>query len=150
MKKHVYSTLLNTDIEEAWKFFTSPRNLAKITPSKMKFKIKTIDDPESMYPGMVITYSVSPLPFYRTGWVTEITHIKTHKYFIDDQREGPYKFWQHQHHFEVVNDGVMMTDVIHYSVGFGWFGLLLEKYFIKSQIDKIFEYREEQIKRLFG
>ena len=150
MKKHVYSTLLNTNIEEAWGFFTSPMNLAKITPKEMNFEIKTIDDPETIYPGMVITYCVSPFPLYRTGWITEITHIKVNKYFIDDQRVGPYKFWQHQHHFEQVNECIMMTDVIHYSIGYGWLGLLIEKYFVKSQVDKIFKYREQQIKKIFG
>jgi ligand-binding SRPBCC domain-containing protein len=34
--------------------------------------------------------------------MTEITHIEDKKFFADEQRRGPYLFWQHQHHFREI------------------------------------------------
>jgi ligand-binding SRPBCC domain-containing protein len=93
--------ILNTDIKSAWHFFSSPLNLSKITPTSMDFKILT-ELPEKMYAGMIIQYTVKPLFGIPLRWVTEITQIDELKYFIDNQIQGPYKVWHHEHHFRTI------------------------------------------------
>ena len=56
-----YNTFIPISLSEAWDFFSSPKNLAKITPPKMGFVITSDFNNEKMYPGMLITYKVSPL-----------------------------------------------------------------------------------------
>src|SRR5690349_5123626 len=87
-------------VQEAWDFFSSPRNLTKITPSNMNFKILHVSGGDKVYAGQIIRYKVRILPFYSTHWVTEITHVQEPYYFVDDQRFGPYTFWHHQHFFK--------------------------------------------------
>jgi ligand-binding SRPBCC domain-containing protein len=58
----------------------------------------------------------------KTTWVTEITHIKEHEYFVDEQRVGPYKIWHHQHHLEKTENGTLMTDIVSYQPPFGFLG----------------------------
>ena len=67
-------------------FFT--KNLQKITPKEMNFTITSKPLPGKMYPGMMITYRVSPLLNIRTTWVTEITQVEEKKYFVDEQKLG--------------------------------------------------------------
>jgi len=88
--------------EEVWDFISSPKNLKEITPDYMGFEIKG-ELPEKMYPGMFIEYRVSPVLGIKMTWVTEITHVDEGKFFVDEQRVGPYSIWHHQHHIEEID-----------------------------------------------
>ncbi|WP_217700245.1 SRPBCC family protein [Halobacillus hunanensis] len=98
---------LPISLEHAWSFFSNAGNLSDITPSWMKFEV-TGELPDKMYQGMVATYRIQPLKGITLRWVTEITHMVEGKYFIDEQRFGPYRFWHHQHHFKEIESGVEM------------------------------------------
>ncbi len=137
-------------IEEAWNFFSQPKNLSKITPKEMGFNITSKNLAEEMYPGMIITYKVSPLLGIKLDWMTEITQVNKHKYFVDEQRVGPYKIWHHQHHFKSINGGVEVTDIIDYVVPLGILGKIAHPIIVKPQLKKIFQFREEKIVELFG
>lgn len=115
----------------------------------MKFTITSGNSGQEIYPGMIITYKVTPLPGLRVTWVTEISHVKEPEYFIDDQKSGPFRLWHHQHHFMAVDDGVEMTDIVTYAAPLGWLGLLAEKLVIGRRVRYIFEYRSKVMEDLF-
>ncbi|HAF28713.1 MAG TPA: hypothetical protein DCG75_06655 [Bacteroidales bacterium] len=135
---------------EAWDFFSQPDNLGKITPQYMNFNILSRSDAGEMYPGMIITYRLSPLFNFTVKWATEITQIKEHRYFIDNQIQGPYKIWHHEHHFKKINNGTEMRDILFYDVPLGFIGQILHKIFIRKRVQEIFDFRETKIKELFG
>lgn len=136
-------------LPDAWDFFSSPINLEKITPSHMGFKV-TSGMPDKMYPGQIITYKVSPLKGIKTNWVTEITHVEHQKFFVDEQRFGPYSMWHHEHHFEEMNGGILMTDKVSYKIPFGFLGQIAQILFVKRQLKKVFEYRIKVLEAMFG
>lgn len=138
------------NIEEAWDFFSSPTNLKTITPPYMGFEITTDLGDGKMYSGQIITYKVKPLLNIPLSWVTEITHVIDQKYFVDEQRFGPYRFWHHQHWFEEVEGGVEMTDIVHYGLPLGFLGSIANSLFVKKQLKEIFDYRVEAVNKLFG
>ncbi|MFY8172659.1 MAG: SRPBCC family protein, partial [Sphingobacteriaceae bacterium] len=113
------------------------------------FQITNKYDVGKMYPGMLITYKVSPLLGIKLDWCTEITHVKDQVYFVDEQRFGPYAMWHHQHHFEVVEGGVMMTDIVDYAIPFGWLGSIANVLLVKNAVKEIFEFRKQKIAELF-
>lgn len=133
-------------LAEAWQFFSSPMNLSKITPAHMGFHI-TSGIPLNMYAGQIISYKVSPIPGIRTNWVTEITHVSEGKYFVDEQRYGPYRMWHHEHHFEAQSGGVLMTDRISYKLPFGMIGRFAHFIFIRRQLELIFEFRAKSLEQ---
>ncbi|MBU8891280.1 MAG: SRPBCC family protein [Bacteroidales bacterium] len=141
---------ISLPVQEAWEFFSQPDNIEKITPSNLHFKILSRSDAGEMYPGMIISYKVSSLSNLVVKWVTEVTQIKKHKYFIDHQIQGLYKIWHHEHHFKEIANGTEMKDILFYDVRFGFVGQLLHKIFIRKRIEEIFNYRELKIKELFG
>ena len=141
---------LKTDIDTIWDFASSPANLKEITPDEMLFDITSEDPPEKMYPGMIITYVVSPLLGIKTNWVTEITQVKDKHFFIDEQRIGPYAMWHHQHFFDVQDGGVLMRDIITYQPPFGFLGVIANTIIIKNQLNKIFQYRWDVLERKFN
>lgn len=138
-------------LAEAWDFFSSPLNLVKITPPQMRFKVTSNQTAESkMYPGMIITYKVSPLLGIKLNWTTEITQVKHGEYFVDEQRVGPYALWHHEHHFKEIKGGILMTDILHYAIPYGFIGRLGNKFLVAKEIKKIFDYREKAVNNLFG
>lgn len=137
---------LPIDLATAWDFFSNPKNLEKITPPYLNLK-PTSDIPNRTYQGMIITYRVKPFIFPQT-WVTEIKEVNEPYSFIDEQRFGPYKFWHHQHKFESIEDGVMMTDLVHYALPFDPFSRVMIP-IVKKQLDSIFDYRNNYLKQLF-
>lgn len=139
---------LPVNLETAWDFFSSPKNLNDITPEDLRFKIVSGADSKA-YSGQIIIYKVSPMWNISMNWVTEITQCVEGKYFIDEQRFGPYKFWHHQHHFQETHDGVIMTDILHYALPFGWLGEVMGQLFIHRKVQSIFNYREKILSQLF-
>jgi len=142
---------LPISLAEAWAFFSSPLNLAEITPSDMAFKVTSdLTTQDKMYPGMIITYKVSPIAGIHLNWMTEITQVAHEKYFIDEQRFGPFKFWHHQHHFKAIPNGVEMTDLLTYGLPLGFLGQIAHGLFVSKRLKEIFTYRENKTIELFG
>lgn len=137
-------------IEKVWDFISSPQNLKHITPEYMGFDIITKDLPKKMYAGMIISYTLRPLPGIRMKWVTEITHVSEFQYFVDEQRFGPYKMWHHQHHLEAVEGGVLMTDIVNYLPPMGFLGAIANRLVIQKQLNKIFMFRTKKLEEYFG
>lgn len=149
LHQHTYKQFLPISLDEAWDFFSRPENLNEITPDDMQFEILTKDIPR-MYQGQVIQYNVKPFPLVKMGWVTEITHVEDRKMFVDEQRFGPYSFWHHQHIFEQVDGGVMMTDILHYRVPLGIVGKLVNGVAINKKVKGIFEHRFTVLENKFA
>jgi len=137
-------------LSEAWDFFSTPRNLAKITPAYMKFKILYVSGGERTYAGQIIRYKVNVLPGIAMHWVTEITQVKEPYHFIDEQRFGPYAMWHHQHHFREVPGGVEMTDEVNYAIPLGILGRLANWLFVERQVKAIFDFRNSALLQMFG
>ena len=117
----------------------------------MKFVVTSdYDETTKMYPGMIITYKITPLLGIKMNWMTEITHVKENEYFVDEQRFGPYALWHHQHHFKEVKGGVLMTDLLNYAIPYGIIGQFANNILVEKQINNIFAYRTQEVIKLFG
>lgn len=151
MKIYTLHTKQNLPItlEEAWNFLSNPRNLKAITPSYMGFEILKGAD-RAMYPGQLIQYIVTPVLGIKTKWVTEITHVKDQKYFVDEQRFGPYDLWHHKHFLREIEGGVEMEDIVDYKIPLGILGQIIQPILIKPKLNEIFKYRREKLIELFG
>jgi ligand-binding SRPBCC domain-containing protein len=151
MAQHVLerSQLLPITLEEAWSFFSSPKNLARITPPDMGFVIREPFDNAPTYAGQRITYTVKPLLGIPLTWVTLIAEVEAPRRFVDTQLKGPYKRWWHVHTFEEVDGGVLMRDRVEYELPMGPLGELAHGIFVKQRLEHIFNYRLTTLEKLF-
>ena len=94
--------------------------------------------------------NVTPIFGINMKWVTEISHVKEFKFFVDEQRFGPYKFWHHKHIFEVIDGGVKVIDILDYALPFGFLGSFFHPITIKPKLNEIFNYREKKLIEIFG
>ncbi len=137
-------------LQEVWEFISTPSNLKEITPDYMGFEITTPGIPEKIYPGLMICYRVSPVLGIKMTWLTEITQVLEPRYFVDEQRAGPYALWHHEHSLSPVDKGTLMTDLVTYRLPLGPLGTLAHWLFIRKQLEGIFHYRELALVEEFG
>ena len=149
MYQYISKQKLNTSVDEAWRFLSDPKNLKVITPPHMGFEIVSGAE-RPVFAGQVIRYTVRPLLGIPLTWITEITHTDKGKYFVDEQRFGPYKFWHHKHFITETKDGVEMEDIVDYKVPFGLVGRLFHKIFLFREIHNIFEFRRRELHKIFN
>ncbi|MCK7591258.1 SRPBCC family protein [Subsaxibacter sp. CAU 1640] len=140
---------LPISVEQAWEFFSNPKNLKTITPDYMGFDILSGAD-RPMFAGQIIQYIVTPILGIKTKWVTEITHVVPKSYFVDEQRFGPYALWHHKHFIKEIEGGIEMEDIIDYKLPFGLLGRLVHLFLVKPKLEEIFNYRKEKLEELFG
>lgn len=150
---HIYrierSQVLTISVETAWKFFSSPGNLHRITPPWLNLNIIGSVAPQ-MRAGMLINYNVTPLFGLRMRWLSEITHVDAPLYFVDEQRLGPYQLWHHEHFFHACGRGVRVDDIVSYALKYAVLGNLIHAIWIKKRLQMIFDYRSASLRRLFG
>ena len=141
---------LNCDLATAWKFFSSPHNLSKITPKEMNFIVKSDIKEDEIYEGMEIAYTVSPVLSVPLKWKTIITKVNFQKSFTDFQKKGPYKYWNHFHEFVPNEKGVLMRDKVDYELPFGFLGSIAHKLLVKKKLETIFSYRNQILEDTFN
>lgn len=141
--------IVDTDIKQAWDFFSSPDNLSLITPSYLNFKVLSPKSREKVYSGMRISYKVHPILGIPMKWVTRIEDVDAPYSFVDTQEKGPYKLWKHTHTFTETSEGVLIKDRVEYSLPFGFLGAIAHNLFVKRQLAGIFEFRKKVISDIF-
>ena len=142
--------VLPIGLDQAWDFFSTPKNLDKITPSEMNFNI-TNNPPDKTYPGQIITYKIGILPFVKSNWVTEITQLKDKEFFVDEQRFGPYAMWHHEHHFEKISETeTLMIDLLNFKMPLGAIGDLIAGKIVLNKVKFIFESRFNILEAYFS
>lgn len=150
MYKLHYKLQLPINLEEAWEFFSSPSNLAKITPTDLNFQIIHHHESKKMYAGQLISYTIQPLWKIKLEWVTEIIAVEKPLYFIDEQKFGPYSLWHHEHWFRSIPGGVQMEDLVYYKMPFGILGKAIHYVKVQKDLENIFAHRKEVLEKTFG
>jgi len=144
----VHEQLVPRKLEEVFDFFSRAENLETLTPGFLHFKIVSVS-PLPVQKGTLINYKlrVRGLPL---RWTSEIREWNPPTQFVDFQTGDPYKFWHHTHRFIAEGNNTRIMDEVLYDLPFGPLGRLAHSVLVKSDVEKIFRYREMKIQALFG
>jgi len=140
--------LIRKPIEEVFSFFENAGNLARITPSNLRFNILT-PFPIEMKAGTLIDYTIRVLGI-GVHWRTLITHYNPPHSFTDEQLKGPYALWHHRHEFFSSSEGTLIRDTVNYALPFGVLGSLVHAIIVKRQLWNIFDHRSSVIRSIFA
>jgi ligand-binding SRPBCC domain-containing protein len=151
MKVYHYKQVqhIPASLDTVWEFFSTPKNLNNITPPDMNFVTTYITGGEKMYEGQLISYRVSPFPLVRLRWTTEIKNVSEKKFFIDEQRFGPFALWYHQHFFYEKENGVEMIDEVSYAIPLGFLGRIVNALVVGKRVEGIFAFRKRAVEKIF-
>lgn len=140
---------LPVTVPEAWSFFSTPLNLARITPPEMRFNILPPLYGRPLCAGQRIRYTVRPLFGIPLIWETLISEVDEPMRFIDEQLRGPFALWEHTHMFTEHEDGTMMTDHLRYALPMGLLGDVAHTLIVKKKVVGIFAHRRKTLEQLF-
>lgn len=129
--------IVPASLADTFAFFADAANLQRITPPWLHFSIAT-PMPVDMRAGLEIAYRISlyglPLP-----WRSRIDVWHPGVCFVDRQLVGPYRWWRHEHRFEIVRGETRVTDHVEYAPRLRW----LSGAVVRRDLRRIFEYRSE-------
>ena len=84
-------------------------------------------------------------------WVSEITEYEPPYRFVDEQRQGPYALWHHEHRFaDAETGGTLITDRVTYALPFGPLGRIAHALLVRRQLASIFDYRDRRVAEMFA
>lgn len=138
-------------MERVFGFFSDAHNLERITPPFLHFRVLGMSTPQ-IEQGSLIDYRLS-LRGVPIRWRTLIETWKpgaNRAEFVDTQLKGPYSKWHHTHRFEELAGGVLVEDEVFYRVPLSWLGELVAGGYVRGDVQKIFDYRQERIAEVFG
>jgi ligand-binding SRPBCC domain-containing protein len=135
-------------LEEVFTFFARAENLECLTPGWLNFKILSVD-PQPAQKGTQISYAlrVHGLPL---RWTSEIVEWNPPHSFVDVQVRGPYQLWHHIHRFQAEGERTRIIDEVLYALPLGSLGRVAHRLMVRSDVERIFAFREEKIRTLFG
>lgn len=134
--------------DKVFPFFSEARNLEKITPPFLNFRIlKSSTDP--IQKGTLIDYRLK-IHGVPARWRTEIQQWQPNEMFVDRQLKGPYSQWNHTHSFTDLKGGTLMRDEVIYKLPLGTLGLIVAGFFVRKDVESIFGYRTKVIHQMDG
>src|SRR3954470_928367 len=131
-------------LDEVFAFFSDAANLEALTPASLRFRILT-PQPIAMRQGTLLDYRIR-IHGIPVAWQSEISVWDPPHRFVDVQRQGPYRRWEHTHGFEAVGDGTRVTDSVAFDVPFAF----IAGGFVRRDVEKIFAFRREALLERFG
>ena len=140
--KLVREQFLAHDLDEVFPFFADARNLERITPPLLRFRVVS-QDPTEMRVGTLIEYRLR-LHGLPVGWLTRIEEWEPSKSFADNQLVGPYRLWHHTHTFERRDGGTLMRDTVRYAMPAWPFGELPMP-LVRRDLASIFDFRRDTV-----
>ncbi|MDA8791828.1 TIGR01777 family oxidoreductase [Bacteriovoracaceae bacterium] len=139
---------INKNRSEVFNFFSSEKNLERITPKYLKFQVLDKSTPQ-LEAGTIINYQLS-LHGVPMKWKTRINQFEENSFFIDEQIKGPYTKWLHTHQFLDCGQGTLIKDHIVYKIPLGFLGRIFLSFFINKDVNSIFKYRKKSIATIFN
>jgi ligand-binding SRPBCC domain-containing protein len=131
--------------EEIFPFYADARNLERLTPPWLRFRMVT-PAPIAMGVGTLIDYRLH-LRGLPIAWRSEITAWEPPHLFVDVQRRGPFRHWAHEHLLEKRDDGTVLRDRVTYEPPGG---AIVDRLLVRRDLERIFVYRRGAILELLG
>jgi ligand-binding SRPBCC domain-containing protein len=102
-------------IEEVFRFFDDPANLAKLMPPPVQIRLVRIE-PAPPRPGSVFEFRYGLGPVGRS-WTVRLVDRVVNERFVDETIAGPMRRFHHSHVFTPARSGTWIEDRIDFHVG---------------------------------
>ena len=135
-------------IDKVFSFFKEPKNLEKITPDYLNFKVLK-QSSNVISEGTKINYRLS-LHGFPMWWQSKIVDWEPNHKFSDTQTYGPYNHWYHTHEFKEKDGGTLIKDHVKYKLPLGIPGDCVAGSWVQKDLENIFDYRRKKIEEIFN
>lgn len=84
--------------------------------------------------------------FKTRQFTSRITEMQRPVFFIDEMIHGDFKSFRHEHHFKSADNGTIVIDLIEFESPYGFMGIIANRVFLKSYVEKFLKRRNAVIK----
>lgn len=128
---------LPVDRRDLFELFADPRYLDRLTPPWFRL-LPEGDVSQSLRVGSEISYWLRWRGF-RLRWTSLLTDWRAPDYFAYEQKQGPYRFFRHEHFFQDVDGETEVTDRVFFRTPAG---ALADRLIVRPDLRRIFAFRE--------
>ena len=131
-------SVMKGTVQQLWDFHAQPNAFAILTPPPIFIQMRE-NKLKSLTDGTVdFTMWLGPIPLH---WIAQHMPGPTQTSFMDRQIVGPMAFWEHQHIFRAVPQGVELTDHVTIEHKLGLAGIFSHLMFDGVPLQIFFLYR---------
>lgn len=140
-------SVMKGTLQQLWDFHAQPNAFAMLTPPPIFIRMRE-NKLKSLTEGTVdFTMWLGPIPLH---WVAQHEPGPTETSFTDRLLIGPMAYWEHQHIFRAVLDGVELTDHVTLEHKPGLIGLFTRLMFDGIPLQIFFYYRHLRTRLALG
>lgn len=132
------TSVINAPVEAVWQFHERPDVLHLLTPPWQPVEVLRREGGLGVGAVSEFRLWLGPIPIQ---WIAEHVACEPFQSFTDRQVKGPFDCWEHRHDFQADGNRTRLTDAIAYTLPGGALGEVLERGFVKNQLEHLFEYR---------
>jgi uncharacterized protein len=135
---------LDHPVEEVFAWHTRPGAFERLSPPWEDVRVRARDG--GIEPGARVVIELRRGPAKLT-WEVEHTQYEEHRLFVDEQVEGPFAAWRHEHRFEALDGGrTAVTDVVTWEAPLGALGETFGGGYIERELGRLFRFRGERLR----
>ncbi|MHC5019147.1 MAG: SDR family oxidoreductase [Planctomycetota bacterium] len=128
---------------QAWAWHARPGAFERLTPPWER--VEVVRPLSGLADGAEMELRVGT-PLGRRRWVARLRDVRPGASFVDEQVEGPFRHWVHEHRFESDgHGGTWMTDRITYEPPLGALGAWFANGLIRRKLERVFRARHERV-----
>jgi ligand-binding SRPBCC domain-containing protein len=145
MTNFEYASIINAPVETVWKFHERPDVLELLNPPWQS--IKVVRREGGLEVGAISEFRIY-VGIIPLKWVARHVAYEKNRLFVDQQIEGPFHKWVHRHEFMPIDNRTMkLSDRVEFVLAEGWLIELISSKWVLAQLQDLFAYRHQVIKR---
>lgn len=147
MYTKVFELRVPAPVGRVWEFYRSGSSLEKLSPPGSHVRMATPDAKVEEGALHEIRMRKFGLPI---KWLARISQVTPPYGFTDQAEKSPFAFWRHRHDFIPDGEGTLIREILVYEMPFGKLGKAVHKLRVEKDIEALFAYRQEVMKKEFG
>jgi hypothetical protein len=139
MARYQYGSTVEAAPREVWAWHARAGALERLTPPWERVEVTARSGGVADGGSVELRLGRGPLAM---RWVGRHRDAVPDRGFVDEQVEGPFARWVHEHLFEPAGSGqTRVTDQVEYELPFGAAGALADSLLIRRRLERAFRYR---------
>jgi hypothetical protein len=134
-----FTTEIDAPARAVFAFHEAPDAFARLTPPWENVRVVRGGGSIAIGTRVLIQVALGPVPLV---WEAEHTQYEKDRVFVDVQRGGPFRRWEHTHRFEDLPGGrSRLIDHIECEFPLGALGRLVGGPMVRRRLERLFEFR---------
>jgi uncharacterized protein len=138
-----HSTRVTTPADDVWAWYARPGAFERLMPPWEHARVLSRTGGIENGAQVVIETRIGPAP---VRWVARYREVARGRRFVDEQVEGPFQRWEHEH--EMLPDGAggcVIHDRITCVPPLGALGSIVSSRWLRTRLERLLQYRHETL-----